>query len=110
MSHQCHYSIQVTRRPRNRKAFFEPLWEVVAPKLREIFSETDAKGNFVMYEHKSHCDDRNGVGKTKLAPLGHEQVLDVTAPNLCEPCISDVVLQQNVSEASTPAQIREAAV
>ena len=31
----------------------------------------------------------------KLAPLGHDPLFDITAPNLCEPSISDVVLRQN---------------
>ena len=29
----------------------------------------------------------------KLAPLGHDQVFHITAHNLCEPSISDVVLR-----------------
>ena len=96
----------------------ETLWEVLAPKLQEILPEKDAKGNFfvpalnIRAQVLSTYDRRNGVGKPvfKLAPLGHEQVFDVTAPNLCEPYVSDVVLQQIVCEASTPAQIREANV
>ena len=57
-------------------------------------------------------DRRNGVGKPvfKLAPPGQEQLFDVTAANLREPCISDVGSQQIVSEASNPAQVREAKV
>ena len=46
----------------------------------------------------------------KLAPPGHEQLSDVTAPNLGECSISDDVLRQIVGEASTPAQNRAANV
>ena len=40
----------------------------------------------------------------KLAPPGHDQLFDITAPDLCEPSISDVVLPQMRSQESTPAQ------
>ena len=82
---------------------FNPLWEALAPKLQEIFTEKDAKCNFVVpaldvrAQVLSICDRRFGFGKPvfKLAPPGHDQLFDVTALNLCEPYISDVVLQQN---------------
>ena len=78
-------------------------------KITRNFPDRDAKGNFVVpaldvrAQVLSIYDRRYGVGKPvfKLAPLGHEQLFDVTAPNLCEPYISDVALQQIVSEAST---------
>ena len=40
----------------------------------------------------SIVDRRNGVGKPvfKIAPPGHEHLFEITAPNLCEPSISDV--------------------
>ena len=64
----------------------------------------------LMYDHKSLSiyDRRNGVGKPvfKLAPVGHEQLFDITAPDFCEPRISDAVLRQIVSEANNPAQNR----
>ena len=34
----------------------------------------------------------------KLAPPGHDQLFDITAPDLCEPHISDVVLRQSIRE------------
>ena len=46
----------------------------------------------------------------KLAPLGHDQMFDITAPRVCEPHIFDDVLQQIVSEATNPSQIRTAHV
>ena len=51
-------------------------------------------------------DRRNGVGKPvfRLAPLGHEKFFSVIAPNLCEPYISDALLQQIVDGACTPVQ------
>ena len=91
---------------------FAPLWRVWATKLAEKFPESDDRGNLVAPalnvppQVLSTCDRRNGVGKPvlRLAPLGHEQLFNVIAPNLCEPFFSDVVLQQIVNEASTPAQ------
>ena len=57
-------------------------------------------------------DRRNEVGKRvcRLAPLGREQKFIVIAPGLCEPHITDDVLQQIVSEASILAQNRAATV
>ena len=97
---------------------FLSLWEVPALKLQDIFPEKDAKGALavtaldIRAQVLSIHDRSNGVGKPvfKLAPLGHEQLFDVTAPNMCELYILGVVLHQIVSEASTPAQIREANV
>ena len=88
--------------------------EKLAKKL-QVVPEKDAKGYFVVSaldvraQVLSIYDRRNGVGKPvfKLAPPEHELLFDVTALNLCEPNISDVVLQQIVSEASTLAQVRE---
>ena len=79
-------------------------------KSRDIFSEKDAKSNFVVpaldvrAQVLNFYDRRNEVGKPvfKLAPPGHEQFFDVTAPNLCEPHISDAVLQQIVSGSVQP--------
>ena len=80
--------------------------------LQENFPESDDKGNLVApaldvrAQVHSENDRRNGVGKKvfRLAPFGHEQLFNVIAPNLREPHISDVVLQQIVTEASTQAQ------
>ena len=77
------------------------------PKATSLFQP-------LIYEHKSSAltiaDMELENRCSSLLSLGHEQVFDVTAPNLCEPYVSDVVLQQIVCEASTPAQIREANV
>ena len=87
-------------------------------KKQEIITGRDAKGYFIVPSVDARAqilsiyDRRNGVGKPvfKLAPPGHEQAFDIAAPNLCEPSISDVVLRQTISEASTPAQNRAANV
>ena len=46
----------------------------------------------------------------KLAPPGHEQLSDITAPNMGERSVSDDVLRQIVGDASIPAQNRAANV
>ena len=97
---------------------FKPLWEVLAPKLQEFFPGSDVQGNFVVLaldvraEVLSINDSRNGVGKPvfKLAPPGHALLFDVTALNLCEPHISDALLQQIAGESCHRAQVREANV
>ena len=65
-----------------------------------------------MQKTLSIYDRRNGVGKPvfKFAPPRREQLFDITAPNLCEPSISDVVLRQIICQASPPAQNRAANV
>ena len=71
---------------------FAPHWEVLVPKLQEIFPDRDAKGSFIVpsldvrAQILSINDRRNGVGKRvfKLAPPGHDQLFVITAPNLCE--------------------------
>ena len=111
-------SIQVTRKSRNRKTLFAPLWEVLAPKLQEFFPEHDTECNFVVpaldfrAQVLSMYDRRNGVGKPvfRLAPFGHEQRFLVIAPDLCEPHITDDVLRQLAGEAGNPAQNRVANV
>ena len=66
---------------------FAPLWEVVAPKLQEIFPDEDAKGNCIV------PDRRNGVGKPlfKLAPFGIGQLFTPVSPDLCVPGVSSEV-------------------
>ena len=112
--------VRQTKSPENREIGrrFAPLWEVLVPKLQDIFPDRDAKGNFIVpsldvrAQILSIYDRRNGVGKAVfiLAPLGHEELFDVTAPNLCEPSISDVVLRQIICQAGPPAQNRAANV
>ena len=83
-------------------------------KLQEIFPDRDATKVISLFQPLmnghilSENDRRNGVGKPvfRLAPLGHEQLFSVIAPNLCEPYISDAVPQQIVNEACTTAQDR----
>ena len=95
-----------------------PLWAVLVPRLQEVFPDRDAKGTFIVLsldvraQILSICDRRSGDGKPvfKLAPVGHDPLFDITAPNLCEPSISDVVLRQIIYEASLPAQNRAANV
>ena len=97
---------------------FAPLWEVLVPKLHEVSPGKDAKGNFVFpsldvrAQVLSIYDGRSGIGKPvfSLAPCGHEQKFNVIAPGLCAPHVCDVVLQQIVNDASTPAQNRMAHV
>ena len=65
---------------------FAPLWEVLAPKLQEIFHDMDAKSNFIVpsldvrAQTSSIYDRRNGVGEPvfKLAPPRHDQLFDIT--------------------------------
>ena len=51
-------------------------------------------------------DRRNGVGKPvfKLAPLGNEQMFDLTAPDLHVPGIPNDVLRQVIVQARHLAQ------
>ena len=81
---------------------FAPLWAVLlVPKLPEILPDRDAKCTFIVpslgvrAQILSICDCRNGVGNPvfKLAPLGHDPLFDITAPNFCELSVSDVVLR-----------------
>ena len=76
--------------------------EVLAPKLQNTSPDKDAKVFFVVpaldvrAQVLSIYDRRDGVGKPvfSLAPLGYEQKFDVIAPGLCEPYITDEVLQK----------------
>ena len=95
-----------------------PLWEALAAKLNEIFTERDAKDSFIVLalnarsQILSILDRRNGVEKEffKFAPPGHEHPFDLTAPDLCVPSIPDDVLQQVICQASHLAQNRAACV
>ena len=77
-------------------------------KLKELFSERDDTGTFIVPELNvrpqvlSIKDHRNGVGKPvfKLAPLGNEQLFDLTAPDLRVPGIPDDALRQVICQAS----------
>ena len=90
---------------------FALLFKVLAPKLHEIFPESDDEGNLVVpaldvwAQVLSVYGRRNGVGKPVfgLAPLGHEQKFSIIALDLYELHISDDVLRQLVNEASNPA-------
>ena len=97
---------------------FEPLWEILAAKLKVLFPEGDDTGTFIVpaLDVRSQIfiikDRRNGVGKPvfKLAPLGNGQVFALTAPDLHVAGIPDDVLQQVISQASHLAQNRTADV
>ena len=58
--------------------------------------------------HKSSAFSlaKNGVKKPvfRLAPPGHEILLDLTAPDLSVPSISDDVQQQVICQALLPAR------
>ena len=51
-------------------------------------------------------DRRNGVGSPvfMFAPLGNEQMFDLTAPELRVPGIRNDVFRQDILQASHPAQ------
>ena len=84
----------------------------MSTKLQENFPERDAKDFFIVpaldarSQVLSILDCRNGVEKPvfKLAHPGHEQLFDLTAPDLCVPNISDGVLRHVIREANQPVQ------
>ena len=101
-----HQSKSLVERELGRR--FAPLWRALSTKLQEIFPERDAKDILIVPALNARSQvlcilgRRNGVEKpfVRLAPLGHEQLFEVTAPDLCVPSIPDDVLRQIISQAS----------
>ena len=122
--HFCNVSTKITVRQsksledREIGRRFALLWKVLSAKLQEIFPERDVTDTFIVpaldicSQILSILDRRNGVGKPvfKLAPPRHEQLFDLTAPDLCEPSIPDDVQRQDICQASLRAQNRTATV
>ena len=97
---------------------YAPLWKVLSTKLQEILPERDVSDAYIVSaldvrsQILSIFDRRNGAGKlvVKLAPPGHEQLFDLSAPYLCELGISDDVQRQVICQAKLLARNRAANV
>ena len=108
------FLVRQSKSPEDRefRRRFARLWEVLVPKLREVFSDHDPTID-CRAQVVNVYDRRGGVGKTvfRFAPEGHEHRFTISSPGLCARHITDVVLQQIVVvEASTLAQDRTAHV
>ena len=83
---------------------FAPFWEVLAPKLQDIFPDRGAEGNFIVPSlddvHKSSAFMIAEMGLGNQCSSLHHQDMTSCLKSLCEPSISDVVLGQIICQAS----------